>query len=95
MRKMLLLAATSFFLDFGVTAAEADPLRDRDAAVQREMAGQRSPQSQRSRVPTDVKSDANRVGGGLSLAPGFVTPYGYPLPPYADGDNFQNIYTGR
>lgn len=95
MRKMFLLAATGFFLDCGATAALADPLRDRDAAVQRDMAGQRSPGSPRSPAPADVKSDVNRAGGGLGLAPGFVTPYGYPLPPYADGNNFQNIYTGR
>lgn len=91
MRKMLLLAATGFFLDLGVTTAKADPLRDRDTAVQREMTGQ----TVRSPPRSDVKSDVNRTGGGSSLAPGFVAPYGYPLPPYADGNNFQTIYTGR
>jgi len=90
MRKMFLLAATGFFLDFGAGLAEAGGIRDRDVSTQRDVSTARTPAGAPAR-PTDSNQDNSDYG----LAPGFVTPYGYPLPPYADGNNFQTIYTGR
>jgi hypothetical protein len=91
MRKMFLLAATGLFLDFGIGVAEADGIRNRDVSTQREVSTGRTPAG----APAPAPKDPNQDNSAYGLAPGFVTPYGYPLPPYADGNNFQTIYTGR
>jgi hypothetical protein len=91
MRKMLLLAATGLSLGYGAGSAEAGGIRDRDVSTQREVSTGRSPASAPARPAAASSPDQSDYG----LAPGFVTPYGYPLPPYADGNNFQTIYTGR
>lgn len=91
MRKMLLLAAAGFFLVLDAGVAEAGGVRDRDVSTQREVSTARIPAGASASAATDPNPDNSAYG----LAPGFVTPYGYPLPPYADGNNFQTIYTGR
>ena len=82
MRKMFLLGAIGLSASLAVVeSAEAGSIRDRDVSTQREFAGQK-PQAApapRAGISTDEKANA---ASGL---PGFVTPYGYPLPPYADG----------
>ena len=93
MRKMFLLATTGLFLGYETGAAEAGSIRDRDVSTQHEVASGRSQAA--APAPAAAASKSNPYGSDYGLAPGFVTPYGYPLPPYADGNNFQTIYTGR
>ena len=70
--------------------AVADSIRNRDVSTQREVSTGRT-----ADAPASAPKDPNQDNSAYGLAPGFVTPYGYPLPPYADGNNFQTIYTGR
>ena len=85
---MFLLAAIGLSASLAVESAEAGSVRDRDVSTQREVAGQKPP------GPSTGISQDEKANATFGL-PGFVTPYGYPLPPYADGNNFATIHTGR
>ncbi|GEM_PF-3808202 len=89
-RKALLLVAVGSWLAFGAGGAEAGSIRDRDVATQREMATGR-----KAGAPSAATTPSAADPPGYNLLPGFVQPYGYPLPPYADGDNFETIHTDR
>jgi hypothetical protein len=79
-RKILLLAGAGLVLGLGAPSVEAGSILDRDAATDRPSPGAAS--SSGAAKPT-----------GFWFLPGFVQPYGYPLPAYADGT--QTIHTGR
>jgi hypothetical protein len=90
--KALLLVATGFSLGVGVLDAEAGDIRDRDAQTQHDVATGRHAGVAAS---DPAKSGAADPESNYNLLPGFVQPFGYPLPPYADGNNFGTIHTGR
>ena len=88
MRKALLLVTIGFGLCFGAVGAEAG-VRDRDVETQRAIAaGRNADPAPSTNQAVDPQSNTN-------MLPGFVQPYGYPLPPYADGNNFGTMRIGR
>ena len=93
MRKMLLFATAGLLFGHGAGSAEAGGIRDRDVSIQREVSTGRAPAAAPARPVAAPSADQSRSDS--AIAPGFVAPFGYPLPPYADGNNFQTIYTGR
>jgi hypothetical protein len=90
-RKVFALAGAGLVLGLGAPSAKAESILDRDAVVQRypatgRLADRPSPGPASSTRTADPKST------GFWFLPGFVQPYGYPLPAYADS---QTIHTGR
>jgi hypothetical protein len=90
-RKILLLAGAGLVLGLGAPSVEAGSILNRDAAVQRDVATGRP--AERSPGAASSSGTADPKPTGFWFLPGFVQPYGYPLPAYADGA--QIIHTGR
>ena len=87
------LAGAGLVLGLGAPSVEAGSILDRDVVMQREIATARSA----DRPPPGAASSSGTADPGprgfWGFLPGFVQPYGYPLPAYADGA--QTIHTGR
>jgi len=86
------LAGAGLVLGLVAPSVEAGSILDRDAAVQRDVATGR-PAGSPSPGAASSSGAADPGPTGFWLLPGFVQPYGYPLPAYADGG--QTIHTGR
>jgi hypothetical protein len=83
-RKVSLLAGAGLVLGLGAPSVEAGSILDRDAAVQLDVATGR-PADRPSPGAASSSGAADPKPTGFWFLPGFVQPYGYPLPAYADG----------
>jgi hypothetical protein len=90
MHRAFLLAG---LLCLAAQRVEAGSILDRDAATQHEVASGRSAADATAAARAKT-SGAEAVDPADNLLPGFVQPYGYPLPPYLDG-NFGPAHVGR
>jgi hypothetical protein len=93
MRRMILLAAIGLSLGLGARPAQAGSIREQDADTQHEIATRRNLEDA-PHPPSRAPADAEAAEPVYGLAPGFVQPYGYPLPAYSDG-NFGPAHIGR
>jgi hypothetical protein len=90
--RLALLAGAGLVLGLGAPSVEAGSILDGDAAVQRDVATGRAA-NRPSAGAASSSGAADPVPTGFWFLPGFVQPYGYPLPAYADG--VQTIHRGR